>query len=441
MESWHSQLMPYDFILEIARDTGFLRRLRKLNPAYLLFVLVFGVSCHTKPTFEEIFRRYINFDDNPKYEKRISIQSFKKRFDQNMVDFLSCLLSYYMRVMISESPARLKGSVDEFKDILLQDSSIIRLSRKLLEFFPAARTRGEAAGLKIHAVYSAISHSVKTIEITGERIHDSKMLRIGPDVKNTLLINDLGYYSLKNFLKIDEFGGFFVSRVKSNAKAIISNILSYPESVDGCVIKIGDTVMDLYEFLERVPKIGIYDLVCSFEIYKKSKKANQKAVEKKFRVVCFWNPEKLVWHIYMTNLNSEKFSPKEIYELYKYRWVIELLFKELKRDYNLGKLILGNEPLAYVHIYSMLIRLIVSRNLYTWILSSVDSEEHNKYGPLVWSTVFVEKSSEFLSILNQSLFGRGNVSWRWKKLKESLRDLARSRHKISRLSQKYTYFS
>jgi len=151
MESWHSQLMPYDFILEIARDTGFLRRLRKLNPAYLLFVLVFGVSCHTKPTFEEIFRRYINFDDNPKYEKRISIQSFKKRFDQNMVDFLSCLLSYYMRVMISESPARLKGSVDEFKDILLQDSS----------------WKGSGDRVPFHLVKSGSAHRVPQMVIYG----------------------------------------------------------------------------------------------------------------------------------------------------------------------------------------------------------------------------------------------------------------------------------
>jgi IS4 transposase len=440
MDSWHNQFMPYEFILKTARETGFLKRLRKLNPVYLIFVLVFGVSSHSKPTFEEIFRRYIDFDENPKLFESMRIQSFRNRFNQNLVNFLAYLLNHYIDVMVFESPARLKESVQDFKDILLQDSSIIRLSRKLFDFFPAARSRDNAAGLKIHAVYSVISHSVKTIEITGERNHDSTILRIGPEVKNMLLINDLGYYSLKVFQKIDEFGGFFVSRVKSNAKATVSGILSCPSFINLNFLTITSTWMDLNEFLETVPKTGIYDLVCSFETVKKSKKANQNAITKEFRVICFWNQEKLVWHIYMTNLRRDNFSSTDIYELYKFRWVIELLFKELKGDYDLGKLLLGNAPLAYVHIYSMLIRLIVSRNLYTWILSSVESKERERYGPMVWSKVFAEKSSEFLSILNQALFGDGDVSLRWKKLEKSLRHLAKSRHKVPRLSQKFTRF-
>lgn len=440
MDSWHNQLMPYEFILETARETGFLKRLRKLNPVYLTLVLVFGVSSHSKPTFEEIFRRYIDFDENPTHAQSMRIQSFRKRFNQNLVNFLAYLLDHYIDVMVSESPARLKESVQDFKDILLQDSSIIRLSRTLFEFFPAARSRGNAAGLKIHAVYSAVSHSVKTIEITGERTHDSKILRIGPEVKNTLLINDLGYYSLKIFQKIDMLGGFFVSRLKSNAKATVSGILSCPSFMNLNLLTITSKGMDLNEFLETVSKTGIFDLVCSFEIVKKSKKANQNSITKEFRVICFWNPKELVWRIYLTNLGRDKFSSTDIYELYKFRWVIELLFKELKGDYNLGNLLLGNAPLAYVHIYSMLIRLIVSRNLYTWILSSVEPKERERYGPMVWSKVFAEKSLDFLSILNQALFGVGDVSHRWKKLENSLRHLAKSRHKVSRLSQKFTLF-
>ena len=79
--------MPYEFILKTARETGFLKRLRKLNPVYLIFVLVFGVSSHSKPTFEEIFRRYIDFDENPKLFKSMRIQSFRNRFNQNLVKF------------------------------------------------------------------------------------------------------------------------------------------------------------------------------------------------------------------------------------------------------------------------------------------------------------------------------------------------------------------
>ncbi|WP_245543596.1 hypothetical protein [Methanoplanus limicola] len=43
------------------------------------------------------------------------------------------------------------------------------MSKKLAEEFPPARSRSEAAGLKIHAVYSAVSHSLKSFEITDEK--------------------------------------------------------------------------------------------------------------------------------------------------------------------------------------------------------------------------------------------------------------------------------
>lgn len=438
--TWQDKLVPYDFILEKSRETGFVKRFRKLDPVYLLYVLIFGISNHERPTFEEIYRRYIDFDTNPKFSRSITIQSFKKRFDQNMVKFLSFLLSHYIEVMISECPARLKNQAIRFKDILIQDSSIIRLCQKLANECPAARSRKNAAGLKVHAVYSAHAHSVKTIEITGERIHDSKMLRIGRDVKNVLIINDLGYYSLKIFTKIKYYGGFFVSRLKTNAKPLVVSVVSGQISKKLKQSIESNNYPELSDFLKLIPKKGIYDLQCSFEVEKGQQRGNKCPIIENFRVICFWNPETLIWHIYITNLSADSFSPDEVYELYKYRWIIELLFKELKGDYDLGKLLLGNVSLAHAHIYSMLIRLIVSRNLYAWILSAIEPDKREKYGPLLWSKVFAEKCHEFLSILHQHLFGKEDVHERWIRLENSLRCLAKSRHNKPRLSQKFTAF-
>lgn len=436
--TWQNKFLPYDFLLEKARETGFLKRFRKLNPVYLLYVLIFGISSHGRPTFEEIYRRYVDFDANPKFSKCITIQSFKKRFDQNMVNFLSFLLEHYLNVMISECPSRFKNLAIRFKDILIQDSSIIRLSQKLVDEHPAARSRNNAAGLKIHAVYSARAHSPKTIQITGERIHDSQMVRISRDIKNVLIINDLGYYSTKIFSRIKNYGGFFVSRLKTNAKPKLVSVISgtVPKQLIRSIND--DDSPYLSDFLGMVSKKGIYDLVCSFEIQKERQKENIPQIEENFRVVCYWNDKTLTWHTYVTNLSAGLFTPDEIYQLYKYRWIIELLFKELKGDYDLGKLLLGNSSLAYIHIYSMLIRLIVSRNLYIWIISTIEPNEREKYGPLLWSKVFAEKSHEFLSILHQHMFGDSDVFLRWIRLEECLRRLAKSRHKKPRLSQIYT---
>lgn len=140
----------------------------------------------------------------------------------------------------------------------------------------------------------------------------------------------------------------------------------------------------------------------------------------------------------MTNLAHERFSADDIYELYRFRWAIELIFKELKSDYDLGKMFLGNEPMALIHIYSMLIRFIISRELFCWIVSSTRKNDKDKYTPLLWSKVFTEKALEFLSILNQQLFGKGNVNKRWDKLERSLRQLAKSRNQNEVLTLKFS---
>ena len=118
--------------------------------------------------------------------------------------------------------------------------------------------------------------------------------------------------------------------------------------------------------------------------------------------------------------------------------MIELIFKELKGDYDLGKMFLGNEPMAFIHIYSMLLRFIISRDLFAWIVSTSRKNDKGKFTPMLWSKVFSEKGLEFLSVLNQNLFGKGNINKRWDKLERSLRHLAKCRNINETLSLKFS---
>ncbi|HOJ97660.1 MAG TPA: transposase, partial [Methanospirillum sp.] len=177
---------------------------------------------------------------------------------------------------------------------------------------------------------------------------------------------------------------------------------------------------------------------CSVHIGDEKVNKEKISIFRDFRVICIWNFKAHKWHMYITNLPSEDFSVEDIYELYRFRWAIELVFKELKSDYDLGHLLLGNVPLAYIHIYSMLLRFIISRDLYTWIVSLANKAEAKKYTPTMWSRVFSEKALEFLSILNQQFFWNGNIKGRWEKLEGSLRQLPRTRNDPSVLSLRYS---
>ena len=87
LRTWFSSKFTYDFVENVARETGFLQRKRKLDPVYLIIVLIFGISSHRQPTLEEIHRRYTDFDDNPKFTNPILHQSFRNRFNDKLVTF------------------------------------------------------------------------------------------------------------------------------------------------------------------------------------------------------------------------------------------------------------------------------------------------------------------------------------------------------------------
>ncbi len=54
-----------------------------------------------------------------------------------------------------------------------------------------------------------------------ENTNEIKTLRIGPWIKDRILLIDLGFYKYQMFTRIKENGGYFVSRLKSNANPLI----------------------------------------------------------------------------------------------------------------------------------------------------------------------------------------------------------------------------
>jgi len=129
----------------------FIKRKRKPDPVLFIFVLVFGVSSHLKPSLEEIHRHSDDLDDNPKITTSFLNLSFRKRFNNERVDFLKSLLDNYIDQMVHQFTGYLMGFFEDFKDILVQESIYTRFSKNLYDLHPEAHSRDDSAGLKIHA--------------------------------------------------------------------------------------------------------------------------------------------------------------------------------------------------------------------------------------------------------------------------------------------------
>ncbi|RCV65995.1 Transposase DDE domain-containing protein [Methanophagales archaeon] len=71
---------------------------------------------------------------------------------------------------------------------------------------------------------SAVADGPKSVRIYPERTSEAKILRLGPRLRDRILLIDLGYFKYLFFDRIACYGGFFVSRLKGNANPLIVSV-------------------------------------------------------------------------------------------------------------------------------------------------------------------------------------------------------------------------
>ncbi len=220
--------------------------------------------------------------------------------------------------------------------ILLIDSSSSSLPKTAKNNFPAPRNNVAPAAIKLHLCFDLFKGAVDGFQLTAATSHDRKSFPPLSSLLGKLIIFDLGYWDYGLLADIIKFGGFFLSRVKVSARITVIKVISgLPKKFEG---------WDLFDRRFPDAKSKIIEVIGQFsQNYKPLFEA---------RVVGFWNPMTRQYHWYVTNLNA----PVElIYQLYRLRWQIELIFKACKSTFRLADIPTSNPNIILTLVYSALI--------------------------------------------------------------------------------------
>jgi len=101
----------------------------------------------------------------------------------------------------------------------------------------------------------------------------------------------------------------------------------------------------------------VIDVRAEVSFRRRSYNDSRSGATRTFRVVDVWNSEAEKYHLYMTNLPAAEYSAADIAQLYRARWEVELLFKELKSTYDLDQISTSNPVAVEAHIVVALISL------------------------------------------------------------------------------------
>ena len=383
-------LFPPDWLRDTAKETGLLKRKRKIDPVALFWVLVLSFGVGMQRTLASLKRSYEREGDTA-----LSDSSWYERFSPELVRFLKACVIHGIEYIAKNEHRHLSNKLKDFQDVLIQDSTIIRLHEKLSQKWPAVRARKVAAGVKVNVIISAVANSMKSVSLFGERTYESTTLRIGPWVKDRILLLDLGYYKHYAFTRIYENGGFFVSRLKKTAEPIIVTMNTHcrGNSID----VIGKRVSDVLPKLKRQS----LDVMVEVPIKRRRYKGKQRKDTMQFRLLAVYNKEARNYHTYLTNISCDILDAGEVASLYGARWEVELIFKELKSRYALDMIKTTNTMIVEALIWVAILTLLVSRLIYNLVRKSAKEKgkELIRFTHLRWSVIFSETAEKHLTAL------------------------------------------
>jgi predicted RNA-binding protein with RPS1 domain len=247
-------------------------------------------------------------------------------------------------------------SDSRFKDVInrqieIFDSTTIALFQEILKCAGRKPKNGKSkGGIKMHTIINVDETVPKLVWFTSAATNDQFLLdklELSPD---KIYVFDKGYNDYQAFKKFTDSKTGFVTRIKDNAAYKTLEINEIDENIHSGVLE--DTIIELTVKQEdseeklKLRKIRFYDRVTKREFE------------------------------FLTNLFD--FRADMIAALYKIRWQIELLFKQLKQNFPLKYFLGDNENAIKIQIYcaliaNLLMTVVQKRLKRSWAFSNLVS--------------------------------------------------------------------
>lgn len=380
------QFVPAPIIDRLARESGFVQRGRKVVAKEFLWSLVLGFGTGEERTLAGLYRAYLRVA-----RQAISMSSFYERFTPSLVKFLQGILGHVILRAEEQASGRMPGLLARLREVLMVDSTVVRLHAWLEKKYPGCRTNHSPAAAKLYMAMGVQAKGPRTVKVKPERVGDRQLLRIGRWVAGKLLLLDLGFYRFSLFANIDRYKGYFLSRLKQNGNPRIVRVLSRCRG--RAIPLVGRRLGEVRRRLKR----EVLDAEVEVTFLRRRYRGSRHKDRARFRLVGVLNPEDGAYHFYLTNLPAGQWSAEEVARLYSLRWEIELVFRELKTSYRMDQLPSRKPEVVEALIYASLLTLFTSRHILSAVREYLAATDHAPEER--WGRVFNAAAMDILVII------------------------------------------
>ena len=381
-----TSLLPRAELERLAYESGMVRGRRKVDPSAMLWTLALGFGTGGERTLAGLRRMYQRVTGTS-----LVPSAFYDRFTPELVRFLRRIVGELCGRLSEHEPER-RGLLSKFADVVVADATVVKLHRLLAGRYPGTRTNSNPAAAKLHLVMSVKGKGVERVKLTGERANDHRTLRIGPWVRDRLLVFDLGYFRYQLFDCIDRNGGYFLSRLSASANP---RIVGVHRRWRGRAVELeGKDLDEVAAKLKRETR----DVEVEVEFKRRVYAGRRTTARRRLRLIGVRDADSGGYWFYLTNITPDAMDPHELAQLYACRWQVELVFAELKTHYRLDELPTRKPAIVEALILSSVITLLVSRRLLDIVRRRLRRKRH-RVPEGRWASLFAAIALSILDLL------------------------------------------
>ena len=300
------------------KDVKFCRRQRTITPFRLGLALTATCASQRVETLADFHRGF-----NALFDTTITYKAFYNQLAKpHFADFARTMTSRLIGDMTLKVLGFATGRpFGEFRRLILQDGSSFAIHDGLREVFPGRFKTVKPAAVELHTTMDLLCDAPITVVLTPDTTNEQAFLPEPVTLTGSLLLADRGYIDLHYLRRVQDEGGFCLIRAKAGMNPQI--LEAFRE--DGKRLR-SLRNKSLQTIHAKLPKRQRVELVVQWQVDGRPLS---------LRLIVSWNRRQKAFCYLLTNLPAPRYTLEMICRAYKWRWQVELLFKEWKSYANL----------------------------------------------------------------------------------------------------------
>jgi len=300
------------------KDVKFCRRQRVITPFRLGLALTATCANQHVETIADCHGGF-----NALFGTTVTYKAFYNQLAKpHFADFARTMTERLISDMTLKVLGFAKGrAFAEFRHIVIQDGSSFAIHDGLREVFPGRFKVVKPAAVELHTTMDLLCDAPTTVVLTPDTTNEQAFLPEPAALRASVLLADRGYLDLHYLRRVQDAGGFCILRAKAGMNPQV--VEAFRE--DGTRLR-SLRHKPLKAIHAKLPKRQRVELVVAWQVEERPLR---------LRLLISWNRRTKEFCYVVTNLPATRYPLDMIYRAYKWRWQVELLFKEWKSYANL----------------------------------------------------------------------------------------------------------